>query len=171
MTSGHRRHRVWRLACKVQLTYCVFVASGNLLKSWVLAQPPGLPEIQAVIKSAASATSPQGGRASGQPDHRLLFAVLGCASGPKNKQNLGLWVKKRAVQTAACWRSLGEVETERRPGPAGCRKRQLNYILGGPGQWRHRTEPYRNPYIRSKKAIFLSFFIGGIVQSPVGIPT
>ena len=50
-------------------------------------------KFQAVIKSAASAASLRGGRASGRLDHGYLFAIFGRASGQKiskNHQNLGL---------------------------------------------------------------------------------
>ena len=40
-------------------------------------------KFQAVIKSAASAASLRGGRASGRLDHGLLFAIVGRASGQK----------------------------------------------------------------------------------------
>ena len=50
-------------------------------------------KFQAVIKSAASAASPPGGRASGRLDHGFFGAISGRASGQKiskNRQNLGL---------------------------------------------------------------------------------
>ena len=47
-----------------------------------LASPDYL-EFQAVIKSAASAASLRGGRASGRLDHGFLFAIFGRASGQK----------------------------------------------------------------------------------------
>ena len=40
-------------------------------------------KFQAVIKSAASAASLRGGRASGRLDHGLFFAIFGRASGQK----------------------------------------------------------------------------------------
>ena len=40
-------------------------------------------KLQAVIKSAASAASPCGGRASGRLDHGHFFAIFGRASGQK----------------------------------------------------------------------------------------
>ena len=40
-------------------------------------------KFQAVIKSAASAASLPGGRASGRLDHIFFFALFGRASGPK----------------------------------------------------------------------------------------
>ena len=47
------------------------------------AASPDYVKIQAVIKSAASAASLCGGRASGRLDHDVFFAIFGCASGQK----------------------------------------------------------------------------------------
>ena len=62
-------------------------------KSAARAASPVYVKFQAVIKSAASAASLRGGRASGRLDHGLFFAIFGRASGQKiakNHQNLGL---------------------------------------------------------------------------------
>ena len=47
------------------------------------AASPDYVNFQAVIKSAASAASLRGGRASGRLDHGFLFAISGRASGQK----------------------------------------------------------------------------------------
>ena len=66
-------------------------------KSAASAASPDYVKFQAVIKSAASAASLRGGRASGRLDHGLFFAFFGRASGQKitkNSQNLGLCLQK-----------------------------------------------------------------------------
>ena len=53
-------------------------------KSAASAASPDYVKFQAVIKSAASAASPRGGRASGRLDHGVVFfAIFGRASGQK----------------------------------------------------------------------------------------
>ena len=52
-------------------------------KSAACAASPDYVKFQAVIKSAASAASLRGGRASGRLDHGLFFAIFGCTSGQK----------------------------------------------------------------------------------------
>ena len=62
-------------------------------KSAASAASPDYVKFQAVIKSAASAASLHGGRASGRLDHSVFFAIFGRASGQqitKNMQSLGL---------------------------------------------------------------------------------
>ena len=62
-------------------------------KSAASAASPDYVKFHAVIKSAASAASLRGGRASGRLDHGFFFAIFGRASGQKiskNCQNLGL---------------------------------------------------------------------------------
>ena len=66
------------------------VVAGPLLavrefanKSAASAASPDYVKFQAVIKSAASAASLRGGRASGRLDHGLFFAIFGRASGQK----------------------------------------------------------------------------------------
>ena len=49
-------------------------------KSAASAASPDYVKFQAVIKSAASAASLRGGRASGRLDHGHLFAIVGRAS-------------------------------------------------------------------------------------------
>ena len=52
-------------------------------KSAASAASPGYVKFRTVIKSAASAASLRGGRASGRLDHGLFFAIFGRASGQK----------------------------------------------------------------------------------------
>ena len=52
-------------------------------KSAASAASPDYVKFQAVIKSAASAASLRGGRASGRLDHGYLFAIFGRASNQK----------------------------------------------------------------------------------------
>ena len=56
-------------------------------KSAASAASPDYVKFQAVIKSAATAASLSGGRASGRLDHGLFFAIFGRASGQKNTKN------------------------------------------------------------------------------------
>ena len=62
-------------------------------KSAASAASPDYVNFQAVIKSAASAASPRGGRASGRLDHDFLFAMFGRASG----QNIYKHCKHRGL--------------------------------------------------------------------------
>ena len=55
-------------------------------KSAASAASPDYVKFQAVIKSAASAASFHGGRASGRLDHGFFFAIFGRASGQKNSK-------------------------------------------------------------------------------------
>ena len=50
------------------------------------AASPDYVKFQAVIKSAASAASLRGGRASGRLDHGFFCAIFGRASGQKNSK-------------------------------------------------------------------------------------
>ena len=52
-------------------------------KSAASAASPDCVKFQAVIKSAASAASLRGGRASGRLDHGPLFAILAALAGKK----------------------------------------------------------------------------------------
>ena len=54
-------------------------------KSAASTASPDYVKFQAVIKSAASAASLRGGRATGRLDHDLFFAIFGRASGQKKK--------------------------------------------------------------------------------------
>ena len=62
-----------------------YQASAN--KVAARAASPDYVRFQAVIKSAASAASLRGGRASGRLDHDLFFAIVGRASGQKIVKN------------------------------------------------------------------------------------
>ena len=57
-------------------------------KSAASAASPDYVRFQAVIKSAASAASLRGGRASGRLDHGFFCAIFGRASGPKKYQEI-----------------------------------------------------------------------------------
>ena len=68
-----------------QQAVCIWLACCGVRefvkKSAASAASPDHVKFQAVIKSAASAASLRGGRASGRFDHGLLFAFFGRASG------------------------------------------------------------------------------------------
>ena len=61
-----------------------FAVRESVNKSTASAASLDYVKFQAVIKSAASAASLPGGRASGRLDHGHFFAILGRASGQKN---------------------------------------------------------------------------------------
>ena len=61
----------------------IFRVWGAANKSAASAASPDYVKFQAVIKSAASAASLRGGRASGRLDHGFFCAIFGRASGQK----------------------------------------------------------------------------------------
>ena len=68
-------------------------------KSAASAASPDYVNFQAVIKSAASAASSRGGRASGRLDHVFFFAIFGRASRQKIVKISDSGVRKAAMDT------------------------------------------------------------------------
>ena len=63
-----------------------YAVRGSVKKSAASAASLDYVKFQALIKSAASAASLRGGRASGRLDHGYVFAIFGRTSGQKNNK-------------------------------------------------------------------------------------